>query len=380
MNEHESKRYSHPNRDIRPFHRPSVINTMLQSAVRLRQGKLFGLQKRLFVTPMHWGLTCHTLPRFCSTSPPIIPLSPLGTRMSGVTEWKNAVFLWVNVCEEGGGYTNLFERTAAEHATDHHPLPSSAQYIAFPPGAQPDLVKNENANKGVWRRKGDDSIDKAVSGGIMKHSSEDDGVELSGSSSNNRVAQQNGFRMTWFAGSRMTAQTAAIQRLLRVGSLRSSRAACNIASDTGSGAASESVTATDDADMNTSVNPCWRKSTSKEATEREPAMTGDVARTTTLAAMTFTHTEASDAAASAGDRSSSASAGDNRSENAVDDAVLLFCRLPKEPYVFCGRLGYADHWPGERPVRFLWQLLDVERLAGFEDFKAVVRAAGVEVE
>ena len=61
-----------------------------------------------------------------------------------------------------------------------------------------------------------------------------------------------------------------------------------------------------------------------------------------------------------------------------DDAVLLFCRLPNEPYVFCGRLGYSKHSAGERPIRFVWRLLDADRLAGLPDFEAVVEVAGVE--
>lgn len=45
-----------------------------------------------------------------------------------------------------------------------------------------------------------------------------------------------------------------------------------------------------------------------------------------------------------------------------DDAVLLFCRLPDEPYVFCGRLTYGEHDPRRRPIKFVWVLHDFERL------------------
>lgn len=75
------------------------------------------------------------------------------------------------------------------------------------------------------------------------------------------------------------------------------------------------------------------------------------------------------------------SVGDSRigdGHRCEDDAVLLFCRLPKEPYVFCGRVRYAEHWPGEQPLRFAWRLLDAGRLAGCPDFGAIVEAAGVE--
>ncbi|CAN0311623.1 unnamed protein product, partial [Scytosiphon promiscuus] len=62
-------------------------------------------------------------------------------------------------------------------------------------------------------------------------------------------------------------------------------------------------------------------------------------------------------------------------EDAEADAVLLFCRLPSEPYVFCGRLGYSKHWSAERPVRFVWRLLDAVGLAACPDFRAIVEAA-----
>ena len=52
--------------------------------------------------------------------------------------------------------------------------------------------------------------------------------------------------------------------------------------------------------------------------------------------------------------------------------VLLFCRLPGEPYVCCGRLGYVSHNPGRRPIKFVWALRDVDRLRGSEHFQALL--------
>ena len=52
--------------------------------------------------------------------------------------------------------------------------------------------------------------------------------------------------------------------------------------------------------------------------------------------------------------------------------VLLFCRLPGEPYVCCGRLGYVSHNPGRRPIKFVWALRDFERLRGSEHFQALL--------
>lgn len=44
--------------------------------------------------------------------------------------------------------------------------------------------------------------------------------------------------------------------------------------------------------------------------------------------------------------------------------VLLFCRLPQEPYVYCGRLAYCAHgYVDESPcLRFVWRLADAKRL------------------
>ena len=44
------------------------------------------------------------------------------------------------------------------------------------------------------------------------------------------------------------------------------------------------------------------------------------------------------------------------------DSVLLFCRLPAEPYVCCGRLGLSAHNVRKRPIPFVWNLLDAETL------------------
>ena len=55
--------------------------------------------------------------------------------------------------------------------------------------------------------------------------------------------------------------------------------------------------------------------------------------------------------------------------------VLLFCRLPGEPYVCCGRLRYLSHVPGRQPVKFLWQLVDVARLRGAPAFEELMSAA-----
>ena len=40
--------------------------------------------------------------------------------------------------------------------------------------------------------------------------------------------------------------------------------------------------------------------------------------------------------------------------------VLLFIRPLGQPYLFCGRLALVAHDAAVRPMRFLWQLVDVD--------------------
>ena len=40
------------------------------------------------------------------------------------------------------------------------------------------------------------------------------------------------------------------------------------------------------------------------------------------------------------------------------DKIVLFCRLPGEPYVCCGHLEYVSHVPGRQPLKFVWRLVD----------------------
>jgi hypothetical protein len=63
-----------------------------------------------------------------------------------------------------------------------------------------------------------------------------------------------------------------------------------------------------------------------------------------------------------------------------DLTLLLFCRLPGEPYVFCGRLALAAHDLSSAPLAFTWRLLDAPALLrGSEHFRALLAASGVEV-
>ena len=54
--------------------------------------------------------------------------------------------------------------------------------------------------------------------------------------------------------------------------------------------------------------------------------------------------------------------------------ILLFCRNKGKGYVYCGRLGYSGHDPDRIPVRFVWELLDHEKLVQTAPFNSLVEA------
>ena len=76
---------------------------------------------------------------------------------------------------------------------------------------------------------------------------------------------------------------------------------------------------------------------------------------------------------SAGDEASASVAASSARKG---DPVLLFCRLPGEPYVCCGRLQYVSHVPRRSPIKFHWRLLDIHELRGQTAFDALMEEAG----
>ena len=54
------------------------------------------------------------------------------------------------------------------------------------------------------------------------------------------------------------------------------------------------------------------------------------------------------------------------------DEVLLFCRLVGEPYVCCGRLRYVSHDARRLPVKFVWNLADIQQLRKSEAFQSIL--------
>jgi hypothetical protein len=62
------------------------------------------------------------------------------------------------------------------------------------------------------------------------------------------------------------------------------------------------------------------------------------------------------------------------------DGLVLWCRqYNKEtkshgPYLCLGRLGYKTHFPGSRPLKFVWTLLDFDLLTKQRAFREMVSA------
>ena len=54
--------------------------------------------------------------------------------------------------------------------------------------------------------------------------------------------------------------------------------------------------------------------------------------------------------------------------------VLLFCRNKGQGYVYCGKLGYSGHDPDRIPIRFVWELLDFDRISKDEPFQDLIAA------
>ncbi|CAM9253929.1 unnamed protein product [Chrysoparadoxa australica] len=59
-----------------------------------------------------------------------------------------------------------------------------------------------------------------------------------------------------------------------------------------------------------------------------------------------------------------------------ESQVLLFCRLPSEPYIYCGRLSLVSFDPNSEPLHFTWSLVDTSKLtstAGWAELLACNR-------
>lgn len=355
---------------------------------------------RLF-DPKHGIAMTHPPP---STPPSLSPTITYCARMSGVVEWKNSIFLWVNVDEGGGGYTNLFEidraTAAGKESAPPKGIPSSrnpsstgapsppefpALHRSSPCGSEGKSAGDGDGGRGLTRSTAAWSAGKihgknAVSGRTAQPGS---------------TTRCENFRMTWFAGKRLTAESPLIRRLIDAGSTAIEKV---------KGEASDrqlNVTASSAAYQLPTVPKTDRsyKEPGDPLRESTPAVSNAAAISTegvarTLPSFARSRGDSKDASANG---STGAQANEIALSGSVDDTVteaptpmsssaegddgdivLLFCRLPGEPYVFCGRLGYAAHWPDERPVRFAWRLLDSRGLKDSPDFRAITDAAGAE--
>lgn len=366
----------------------------------------------------------------------IIPPPPRhGTpRMSGVTEWKNAVFLWVNV-DEGGGYTNLFEGSVAagrggdlanlvadDSPQAMHATSGEARNAArdLSSDVKPENTASVNLGVDINGQPSRAPSTRPEPGGGSSHSGEPlDRPGVGDGGVGRRPAE---LRMTWYAGGRVTAESALVRRLLE-GRFKGETcgygaadgtavsAAVSGGSSSGGGAPASAWVSSedmvggtlgsivDDGASNRAISSSHGDKggitgasgptsssvvggtthplTAQSPTVSEPGKP-PAAAVTPASAATNIGTIAGDSPTD-DERvpSEGGNGGGSSNDSDREDAVLLFCRLPKEPYVFCGRLGYDKHWPCERPVRFVWRLLDAERLAQYPDFAAIVKAAGV---
>lgn len=389
-------------------------------------------------------------------------------RMSGVTEWKNAVFLWVNV-GEGGGYSNLFEGrlsstysddpSAADHAEPNRVTAADPKVDATRRDTplsslteDPDrnTVQDEHGTQkcAVLESRGvRSSLDPNQNAAARKQA---DGVVKAGGETASDVGNHEGLRMTWYAGSRMTVESALIRRLLVLNESGQHTKCTDLNADKtidpakvapeefesgavgavqngstqsehepghlerrgncypGGSNARTTTLKVEDNSVTTAAAVKAEKETASATKPSLPALSTRSQRDVDIADSAperdatgfpgaggeFIHDQASDTSTGrtsaeasenkcsveslvSSDRSSAHSCSSSGGE---EDAVLLFCRLPKEPYVFCGRLAYVKHWPEERPMRFVWRLLDAKCLASHPDFHAIVEAAGIAAE
>lgn len=255
--------------------------------------------------------------------------------MSGVTEWNNAVFLWVNV-DGSDGYENLFERDSSQEdgGVDESKVPGNHAATAAAASRETGqgvagaeaTAADEPSHDGwlgrwkQWKCRASAPAPAPPDGPLAGKDGHQSGTSQGEAAETAAVAggRLPGLRMTWYAGSRMTAESALIQRLL------------------------------------VRENPPKVEDAAEDAEAEEGGSPSPGAERRAV-----------------GDDGGGDGGGDG-------DVVLLFCRLPNEPYVFCGRVGYSKHWAAERPIRFVWRLLDAERLARWPDFGAIVEVAGVE--
>jgi hypothetical protein len=131
-----------------------------------------------------------------------------------------------------------------------------------------------------------------------------------------------GAEMTWFGGSKQTADTPVIKRILALNS-----SAAN--TDTTSPEAATAAATTAAGDSSSPALP-----------------NGAVAAAAAAAAANSTDSVATAAAQAQQD----------------DCTLLLMCRKPNEPYVFCGRLAQLEVNTAASPLEVRWQLLDFAAL------------------
>eukprot|EP00953_Heterococcus_sp_UTEX-ZZ885_P026783 14441-Heterococcus_DN1.PRE.1 len=140
--------------------------------------------------------------------------------------------------------------------------------------------------------------------------------------------------MTWFGGSKQTADTPVIKRILALNS-----SAANTDTTIPEAATAAATTAAGDSSS--------------------PALPDGAVAAAAAAAADSTDSVATAAAQAQQD----------------DCTLLLMCRKPNEPYVFCGRLAQLEVNTTASPLEVRWQLLDFAALQQAPQFLDLLGAA-----
>eukprot|EP00904_Undaria_pinnatifida_P006734 jgi/Undpi1/3190/HiC_scaffold_15.g06564.m1 len=281
--------------------------------------------------------------------------SPKFSRMSGVTEWKNAVFLWVNV-DEGEGYANLFERILPAAAVSG--TGETGCFAAEGPPKRAVLGEKrttQEPGKPDWE--GRDTTEKMAVDGEQNDSTFD-------------AALSEELRMTWYAGGRMVPESALIRRLLKCSETGGD---CEAAES-----AVVSLATPDDDKLEGGVSvSCQQGGFSVRPRQGGEGSTRNTAKATvdlTETAAVAAEVGPNDATSTHRVRAQPESAPHKQAKNDGEGSCKSTDTAVESA---AGKLGYAEHWSAERPVRFVWRLLDARKLALQPDFGSIVEAAGI---
>lgn len=168
-----------------------------------------------------------------------------------------------------------------------------------------------------------------------------------------------GKEMSWFAGSRVTAETPMLQRLLEAGLDPAVVAVASEEKNMGAEESSSSRT---------------KKGGKKE--KEEKGKDDDVATTSSLAVK-----KAGKRGKGEADEINSSNDDHEQEEEEEEnqggpDEILLFVRLTGEPYVCFGRVHHVWYETRRHPIKVIWRLRDYDAIKECPDFLEIVAPGG----